>query len=170
MEVCCTNVHRSLANVSQFTSTQSIFVMRCGPIDLTATFLSPVEVINWNMWWNLINRGFQPSDLVNQSIPFSYVSVSATPNDAGSHSVQIYMDITAEWLASDGVSSVNWTTSTGNIITHQVQLQNQSMFTESQNRVLREFKTCSNASVFLFVLQRDRSICLHKALVKIWGY
>jgi len=29
----------------QFTSTQSIFVMTAGPVDLTATFLSPVEVI-----------------------------------------------------------------------------------------------------------------------------
>ena len=28
----------------QFTSTQSIFVMTAGPVDLTVTFLSPVEV------------------------------------------------------------------------------------------------------------------------------
>lgn len=28
----------------QFTSTQSIFVMTVGPVDLTVTFLSPVEV------------------------------------------------------------------------------------------------------------------------------
>lgn len=34
------------AHLMQFTSTQSVFVMRCGPVDVTATFLSPVEVSN----------------------------------------------------------------------------------------------------------------------------
>lgn len=31
-------------DIAQITSTQSIFVMTAGPVDLTVTFLSPVEV------------------------------------------------------------------------------------------------------------------------------
>jgi len=31
----------------QFTSTQSVFVLKAGGVDLTATFLSPVEVRNF---------------------------------------------------------------------------------------------------------------------------
>ena len=37
----------------QFTSTQSIFTMTAGPVDLTATFLSPVEV-----WFLMIILGY----------------------------------------------------------------------------------------------------------------
>lgn len=33
-----------LTNWQQFTSTQSIFVLSAGPVNLTATFLSSVEV------------------------------------------------------------------------------------------------------------------------------
>lgn len=50
-----------LTRLLQFTSTQSIFVLSAGPVDITVTFLSPVE----------------PNDLVKQSIPFSYMAVSA---------------------------------------------------------------------------------------------
>ncbi len=74
---------------------------------------------------------FQPSDLVKQSIPFSYLSLTAASNDGKSHSVQIYTDISAEWVSGDVNLPVNWTTTnTGGIITHQVQLQNQAPFTE----------------------------------------
>lgn len=45
-EVCATE--RIFAcpstNLLQFTSTQSVFVLSAGPVDVTLTFLSPVEV------------------------------------------------------------------------------------------------------------------------------
>ncbi|KAM6494692.1 protein of unknown function (DUF1793) domain containing protein [Amanita muscaria] len=98
----------------QFTASQSIFVLTAGPVDLTVTFLSPVE----------------PNDLVQQSIPFSYMAVSVSPTDGSSHHVQIYSDISAEWVSGDNSLAANWSTSVGSIVTHKVQLQQQSIFAE----------------------------------------
>lgn len=99
---------------------------------------------------------FQPSDLVNQSIPLSYSAVSVAPNDAGSHSVQIYMDISGEWLGATSLVA-NWSTSTGDVITHQQQLQSQSMFTESNDRILRQLLFSPIKNCFITFVQRDRS-------------
>ncbi|KAJ6598921.1 hypothetical protein DFH09DRAFT_1129565 [Mycena vulgaris] len=100
---------------SRFTSTQSIFVLSAGPVDLTVTFLSPVE----------------PNDLVKQSIPFAYMAVSAASTDGRSHSVQVYSDISAEWVSGDNGLTVNWnSTTTGGVLTHQVQLASPAVFTE----------------------------------------
>ncbi|PCH41118.1 DUF1793-domain-containing protein [Wolfiporia cocos MD-104 SS10] len=114
-----TNAQKAVQKSSEFTSTQSIFVLTAGPIDITISFLSPVE----------------PSDLLNQSLPFSYLAVSAAPNDGSSHSVQIYTDISAEWVSGDDSLTVNWTTSTGNLITHQVQLEDQTVFGEVSDHI-----------------------------------
>ncbi|KAA1466346.1 DUF1793-domain-containing protein [Dentipellis sp. KUC8613] len=102
-----------------FTSTQSTFILTAGPVDVTATFLSPIE----------------PDVLVNQSFPFSYLAVSAASNDGNAHSVQVYTDISGEWVYGDTSATVNWTTTTGNILTHQVQLQTQSNFAENSDRI-----------------------------------
>ena len=51
---------------------------------------------------------FQPTDLVKQSLPFSYMSVSAKANDGGSHSVQVYTDISGEWTTGDNSLTINW--------------------------------------------------------------
>ncbi|KAJ7044468.1 DUF1793-domain-containing protein [Mycena alexandri] len=104
----------------EFTSTQSIFIMSCGPIDLNVTFLSPVE----------------PSDLSKQSFPFSYMALSATSTDGNSHSVQVYSDISAEWVVGDNSLAVNWTTVEGDTLVHQVQLQTQTVFAEKDDRAL----------------------------------
>ncbi|KAL0573007.1 hypothetical protein V5O48_008953 [Marasmius crinis-equi] len=97
-----------------FTATQSTFVLSAGPVDLTVNFLSPVE----------------PTDLVKQSIPFSYLSVSAASTDGRAHSVQIYSDISAEWVSGDNGLVANWNTTTGSVLTHQVQLATQNRFAE----------------------------------------
>ncbi|KAJ3740823.1 hypothetical protein DFH05DRAFT_1507212 [Lentinula detonsa] len=106
---------------AEFTSTRSIFVLSAGPVDLTVTFLSPIE----------------PDDLVKQSLPFSYLSVSAASNDGSSHSVSVYTDITGEWLSTDHTVAINWTTTVGDVLTHQSQLQNQTVYSESEDRILR---------------------------------
>ncbi|KAK1226439.1 hypothetical protein PQX77_010603 [Marasmius sp. AFHP31] len=97
-----------------FTATQSTFVLSAGPVDLTVNFFSPVE----------------PNDLLRQSTPFSYLSVSAASTDGRAHSVQIYSDISAEWVSGDNGLVANWNTTTGSILTHQVQLATQSRFKE----------------------------------------
>ncbi|KAI0325215.1 DUF1793-domain-containing protein [Cubamyces sp. BRFM 1775] len=100
-------IYSNVTNV-QITPTRSIFVMQAGPMNVTVTFLSPIE----------------PSDWVLQSLPFSYISVEASTLDGRSHAVQVYSDINEEWLTDDLSRAVRWTQhSTGNSIYHQFQLQ-----------------------------------------------
>ncbi|OBZ70311.1 hypothetical protein A0H81_09943 [Grifola frondosa] len=86
-------------------------------------------------WTGSILGPIEPNDLVNQSLPFSYLAVSAAPNDGKTHSVQLYSDISAEWVSGDDSLVVNWTTTTGSIITHQVQLEQQTVFGEVNDRI-----------------------------------
>lgn len=97
-----------------FTSTQSTFVLVAGPVQLTVSFLSPVDA----------------TDLVKQSIPLAYMTVSAASTDGAEHSVRVYTDISAEWVSGDTSLTVNWTTSTGNVVAHQVQLTDPSVLSE----------------------------------------
>lgn len=128
--------------MSQITATQSIFVMTAGPVDLTITFLSPVEVnlappID-KFLVSLLIFSFQPADFVNQSLPFSYLAVSAASNDGKDHVVQIYSDISAEWISGDDSLEVRWSTTTGDVITHTVQLAVQHAYTEVSDRIQGE--------------------------------
>ncbi|CAG8732488.1 2876_t:CDS:2, partial [Acaulospora colombiana] len=119
----------------QFTATQSIFTLKAGGIDLTATFLSPVE----------------------HSIPFSYLSLSAVSNDGASHSVQVYTDISAEWVSGDNGLLVNWSTKvedpTAGIITHQVQLANEETFKEIGDHIQRETNLIRLANISILMTQ-----------------
>lgn len=64
----------------EYTSTRSTFVMDvAGLVEMNITFLSPVT----------------PTDLMRQSLTFSYVDVSVTSTDGAAHDVQLYTDITA---------------------------------------------------------------------------
>ncbi|KAJ3558367.1 hypothetical protein NM688_g972 [Phlebia brevispora] len=114
-----TNALKASQKSLTFTATQSIFVMTAGPVDLTVSFLSPVE----------------PDDLVKQSFPFSYLTLSASPNDGKSHSVQVYTDISAEWITGDNSLTANWSTTLGSVVTHQVQLATQQPFTEISDHI-----------------------------------
>jgi hypothetical protein len=67
-------------------------------------------------------------------MPFSYMSVTVASNDGGSHTVQVYSDISAEWVSGDRSLSVNWTTSPDTVFTHKVQLQNATIFAENQDQ------------------------------------
>lgn len=65
------------------------------------------------------------------------MALSAAANDGGSHSVQVYSDISAEWVSGDNTLTVNWTTTTGDTLTHQVQLESQSEYTEVSDHIQR---------------------------------
>lgn len=121
--------------------------MTAGPVDLTVTFLSPIEVGSYLMTTSKSNAvpltpPWQPSNLVNQSFPFSYYAISAASNDGQPHKVQVYADISGEWIAADTNLMMNWTsttsTTTGDILTHELFLANQTPFTEKGQRVYRE--------------------------------
>ncbi|KAK7038989.1 hypothetical protein VNI00_010381 [Paramarasmius palmivorus] len=79
----------------QVTPTRTIFVLEAGNVQLNVTYLSPIE----------------PNDLTLQSFPFSYIYVDARSLDGSSHSVQVYCDVTGEWLSSDTRRLIEWETS-----------------------------------------------------------
>ncbi|EJC98586.1 DUF1793-domain-containing protein [Fomitiporia mediterranea MF3/22] len=76
-----------------FTPTQSSYLYQFGPVNVNITFLSPIE----------------PTDLTRQSMPFSYMYLTVQPNDGGSHSVQLFSDVSGEFIGGDFGVPVNWT-------------------------------------------------------------
>ncbi|KZS93132.1 DUF1793-domain-containing protein [Sistotremastrum niveocremeum HHB9708] len=116
---------------SSFTATQSLFVLEAGPVELTATFISPIE----------------PMDLIRQSMPFSYLTVSVRSLDGASHNVQVYSDISSEWTSGDRSLTVAWLTEVSNNIVHQVQLAPQASsfaIDDSQSQGSTVFYATSN--------------------------
>ncbi|KAI0665975.1 hypothetical protein C8Q78DRAFT_1072736 [Trametes maxima] len=104
---------------TRITPTRSIFTMQAGPLNLTITYLSPIE----------------PSDWTLQSLPFSYVSFEASSLDGQTHDVQVYSELTAEWLSSDVPNwqniPVQWSQrSTTDSIFYQIQFQSPQKFVE----------------------------------------
>ncbi len=76
----------------QLTATRSIFTFTAAGVTLTVTFFSPVE----------------PTDLQRQSVPLSYVTVRAASADGGSHTVDVHLDVSAEWAHGDVTQQVTW--------------------------------------------------------------
>ncbi|KAJ3568312.1 hypothetical protein NP233_g5795 [Leucocoprinus birnbaumii] len=77
------------------TPTKTIFRIEAGPIQFNATFFTPIE----------------PDDYIRQSIPFSYLYVDGfSALDSATHTVQLYSDISAEWVARRGDLQVEWDT------------------------------------------------------------
>ena len=76
------------------TPTRSRFELQGGGVKLEVEFLSPVE----------------PNDLRRQSIPMSYVTVTAQSIDGQTHEVQLYLDISGGWVSGDGKQLITWAT------------------------------------------------------------
>ncbi|KAN0137115.1 protein of unknown function (DUF1793) domain containing protein [Lactarius tabidus] len=74
--------------------TQTKLVVEAGPMQINLTFLNPIE----------------PGDWVKQSIPFSYLSLTAKSLDGAAHAVQVYSDFSAMW--SPGVT---WSFNNGDL-------------------------------------------------------
>ncbi|KAG8528122.1 uncharacterized protein KY384_007038 [Bacidia gigantensis] len=108
----------------EYTSTQSIFIQEVAElIQLNVTFLSPVT----------------PKDIKRHSLPFSYLNVEISSLDGRPHHVQLYSDITAEWISADRSAIANWNygvepSSDGRsegIAYHQIFLETQRPFAET---------------------------------------
>ncbi|KAK4547118.1 hypothetical protein LTR36_001339 [Oleoguttula mirabilis] len=77
----------------EYTSTKSVFTMNAGSlVDLTITFLSSVT----------------PDDLMRSSLPYSYMNLDISSADGSDHNVQIYTDISAEWVSGDHTADAQW--------------------------------------------------------------
>ena len=101
---------------------------------MIATFLSPIEVCQPNPQAGCDLTPTQPTDLVNQSIPFSFLSVEVSANDGQPHQVQLYTDVTGEWLAQSD-QAFEWETIASGTINYRFWLQNQTQFTEVSGRI-----------------------------------
>ncbi len=75
-----------------YTATQSTYVFSGAGVNLTVTFLSPVD----------------PDSLQRQSVPMSYITVNATSADGASHTVSVYLDISGEWAHGDRTQLISW--------------------------------------------------------------
>jgi len=104
-----------------YTSTKSIFTMSvAGKVEMNVTFLSPLT----------------PTDLTRQSLLFSYLDVAVQSSDGSAHEVQLYADISAEWVAGDHGSTAQWdyaTTGDG-ISYHKVYRQTQLLYSETNEQ------------------------------------
>ncbi|KAH9171796.1 hypothetical protein EDB89DRAFT_2096462 [Lactarius sanguifluus] len=105
------------ANVTDtvITPTQTVIATQIGPMQVNLTFLNPIE----------------PGDWVKQSIPFSYLALTAKSLDGAAHQVQVYSDISGEWNSGDRSQVILWSaTSTGDVVYHTIKLQNPVVFNE----------------------------------------
>ncbi|USW48528.1 hypothetical protein Slin15195_G018470 [Septoria linicola] len=75
-----------------YTSTKSIFTLQAGPVQMVVTFLSNVT----------------PDDLLRSSLPQTYMNVDVKSSDGRTHSVQLYTDISAEWVSGDRGVNAQW--------------------------------------------------------------
>ena len=107
----------------EVTPTRTVFTLEGGGVGLTLEFLSPVE----------------PGDLKRQSIPLSYVLISARSIDGKSHDVQVYVDISGEWCSADDSQEITWgpaqvSYSGGTLQTWSVELASQQPLTEQNQQ------------------------------------
>ena len=55
--------------------------------------------------------------------------------------MQVYADISAEWISGDNTLIANWDTTTGAVLTHEVKLANPVAFSEINDRIQRQSTT-----------------------------
>lgn len=52
--------------------------------------------------------GVTPNDLLRCSLPYMYMNVDVESTDGETHSVQLYSDISAEWVSGDHGANAQW--------------------------------------------------------------
>lgn len=93
----------------EYTSTKSIFTMNIqDKVEMNITFMSPIT----------------PTDYKRQSLVFSYLNVDVSSLDGKGHNVQVYADISAEWVSGDRDTIAQWDYgTTDNVAYHKVYRQ-----------------------------------------------
>lgn len=75
-----------------YDSQYSNFTFATGPVEVEASFLSPVI----------------PQDLCRTSIPLSYLQTSYRSTDGNEHDVQLYSDVNAAWISYESNVTIVW--------------------------------------------------------------
>ncbi len=76
----------------EVTATRTLYTLTGGGITLTVTFLSPVD----------------PGNLRRQCVPFGYLTIEAAADDNASHTVDLHIDVSGEWVHGDVTTPVTW--------------------------------------------------------------
>ncbi|KAL0061627.1 hypothetical protein AAF712_011544 [Marasmius tenuissimus] len=106
---------RATLNDLLITPTRTVYIMTAGTVQFNVTFLSPIE----------------PDDVVLQSFPFGYVFVDVASSNGAAPRVQVFSDLTGEWLSSSSDNRIQWDTSISPIISHTAQLSSRGTLKES---------------------------------------
>ncbi|KAH9050589.1 hypothetical protein EDB84DRAFT_1555238 [Lactarius hengduanensis] len=101
--------------------TQTMLIAEAGRVQINLTFLNPIE----------------PEDWVKQSIPLSYVSLTAKSLDGAAHSTQVYSDLGAVWVSRNQSQEIYWTAELGDggVIGHSVKRQSSALSTSLSDEV-----------------------------------
>ncbi|KAF1957920.1 DUF1793-domain-containing protein [Byssothecium circinans] len=114
------NIEAASQVAFEYTSTKSIFTIEVDDkVSVKVTFLSPLT----------------PEDFKRQSLIFSYMNVEVSSLDGANHNVQLYTDISAEWVSGNSGATAQWDFGEVNGISyHKVWKQNQQHFSEINDR------------------------------------
>ena len=74
------------------TPTQSIFTLTVGQVLLTVNFFTPID----------------PTDLKRLSLPASYIAVNVRSLDGKERKVDLYLDMTGEWISGNITYVMEW--------------------------------------------------------------
>ncbi|KAF1968192.1 DUF1793-domain-containing protein [Bimuria novae-zelandiae CBS 107.79] len=116
------NVTSELANQTsyEYTASKSIFIIDVDDkVSIRASFISPLT----------------PEDFKRQSLIASYLNVEVVTLDGSEHEVQLYTDISAEWISGDLSAVAHWDhDTTDDLSYHKVWKQEQQHFSEVGDR------------------------------------
>ncbi|KAF8960765.1 hypothetical protein BDZ97DRAFT_1630582, partial [Flammula alnicola] len=94
-------ISKVLTRDTFITPTRTILTLEAGPVLLNVTYLSPIDPVH--LYFFLVREP-----------PCTYLSVDVWSNDGHPHSVQLYCDLTGEWVSSANSSFVAWNTTQTN--------------------------------------------------------
>ncbi|KAI8628111.1 DUF1793-domain-containing protein [Xylariaceae sp. FL1651] len=105
-----------------FDSQYSNFTFRAGPVNIEASFLSPLT----------------PKDVCRTSIPLSYLTTIVRSNDGQPHHIQFYSDVNSAWLGVNSSYDIAWDLKNNNITvnsTGNATTSPEDIFTWSHSRI-----------------------------------
>lgn len=108
--------HAATVVSAEYTATHTLFILNAGSATFTLDFFSPVS----------------PNNYVRQSLPFSYLTISARVEGTSSPRIQLYCDIDETWTGQAGNTVSNFTSSAGLSI-FQLTVNGADIYSESKD-------------------------------------
>ncbi|GAA5829765.1 hypothetical protein JCM11251_007872 [Rhodosporidiobolus azoricus] len=109
------NAKQARQTAFRYSATRSIFSFEAGGVAVNATFLSPVT----------------PDDLVQQSLPLSYLKIDVDQASLRGRTVSVYTDISGEWATGENVELI-WDYKTASDVgIHSISRKDPLLFAET---------------------------------------